>query len=201
MPQLVALNGSVKHSGDEQDGSKEGYDEIIQIDLPRIPPNIHILAFVVNAYQGGTLADVETARATILQEGSGELCSLSLCCGTAVAATATVCFLMFRRGAQWCVRNVETTARGRTFAESYPAVLTALQAVVDPALIMERRANMDKVPPALLPPPFFPPLIFSPPIPPSLPPFLPPNRQTFKMNKDDVMEIPEDLFMDGNSKP
>jgi len=162
--QLTALSGSVKHSGDERDGSKEGFDEVISIDLPRIPPHIHVFAFVVNAYQGGTLADVETARATIQQEGAGELCSVQLCCGTRVAATAAVCFLMFKRGEHWCLRNVQEEAQGRTFAETYPAILKSLQAVLDPALIAERRANMDK---------------------------------TFKMSKDDVMEIPEDLFVAG----
>lgn len=141
---VSSLNGSVKHSGDEQDGKKEGFDEVITLDLPNVPPHVSVLCFVVNAYQGGTLADVETAYATVQQEGKGELARLSLCCGKNVAATATICVLVYRKAGAWCLRNVQSEAAGRTFSDAYPSVLKSLEAVVDPVLMGERRASMDK---------------------------------------------------------
>jgi stress response protein SCP2 len=54
--QLEILDGSIKHSGDERDGTKEGFDEVILIDLARLPKDIEVIVLMVTAYQGGTMA-------------------------------------------------------------------------------------------------------------------------------------------------
>jgi len=43
--------GSIRHSGDNITGHGDGDDEQIQVDLNRIPKDVHRLVFVVNIYK------------------------------------------------------------------------------------------------------------------------------------------------------
>ena len=45
-------SGGVVYGGDNRTGAGEGDDEQIMVDLPRIPPEIERLVFVVNIYDG-----------------------------------------------------------------------------------------------------------------------------------------------------
>ncbi|MEL6927001.1 MAG: TerD family protein [Cyanobacteria bacterium J06600_6] len=44
-------SGAIAHQGDNLTGAGEGDDEVINIDLPLIPPNIAYLAFAINIYK------------------------------------------------------------------------------------------------------------------------------------------------------
>ncbi|PSB07358.1 stress protein [Pleurocapsa sp. CCALA 161] len=44
-------SGAIAHQGDNLTGAGEGDDEIINIDLPLIPPNIVYLLFAINIYK------------------------------------------------------------------------------------------------------------------------------------------------------
>ena len=43
-------SGSVTHTGDNLTGEGEGDDEVIKVDLARVPANIHKIAFTVTIY-------------------------------------------------------------------------------------------------------------------------------------------------------
>ena len=60
---LEACFGALVHSGDNRDGVLEGVDERITLFFSKFPANISFVVFAVNAFQGGTLKDVETANA------------------------------------------------------------------------------------------------------------------------------------------
>ena len=45
-----------KDWSDERDGTKEGSDEVILIELARLPQNSEVIVLMVTAYQGGTMA-------------------------------------------------------------------------------------------------------------------------------------------------
>ncbi|WP_254434560.1 TerD family protein [Aphanizomenon sp. UHCC 0183] len=47
---LQYLSGSIVHTGDNLTGAGDGDDEVIIIDLPRIPADIAKLVFVINIY-------------------------------------------------------------------------------------------------------------------------------------------------------
>lgn len=47
---LVMLNGGITHSGDVTDGGKDGWDEIISFDFPKIESNVETIAILVNTY-------------------------------------------------------------------------------------------------------------------------------------------------------
>ena len=162
--QTSIVHGCIKCGGDERDGTKEGFDEAITVDLARLPKDIHVIVLIVNAYQGGTLADVETARATFQQEGKGDVCGMGLHCGRSSNSCGTIVALLYRKNELWVLKESGLPASGRTFQESYKDVLSALATVVDPVLLAERRANMNK---------------------------------TFNMQKNDICELPSDLFVSG----
>eukprot|EP00760_Papus_ankaliazontas_P004906 PhM_4_TR12264/c0_g1_i1/m.52982 len=51
--QLQGLANSIRHSGDNRTGEGAGDDEVIGVDLGRIPPHVTHLFFVVNVYSSG----------------------------------------------------------------------------------------------------------------------------------------------------
>ena len=44
------LNNSVIHYGDNQTGEGEGDDEVIRVNLFKVPPRVHFLAVTINSY-------------------------------------------------------------------------------------------------------------------------------------------------------
>jgi len=48
--QLESIEGSVKHTGDNRTGAGEGDDEVLLLDLERIPPEVKKIAFTVTIH-------------------------------------------------------------------------------------------------------------------------------------------------------
>lgn len=71
--QLNSKDGSINHSGDDLEGDADGDDgldnEIISVDLTRIPQNVHQVVFFLNSFQGQDFATVPFA-AIRLYEGT-----------------------------------------------------------------------------------------------------------------------------------
>ncbi|OIK04618.1 TerD family protein [Streptomyces monashensis] len=58
---LTILNGAIKHSGDNLTGEGGGDDEVIVVDLGRIPPEVTGLVFTVNSFSGQKFTEVAKA--------------------------------------------------------------------------------------------------------------------------------------------
>ncbi|HET6856311.1 MAG TPA: TerD family protein [Streptomyces sp.] len=69
---LTILNGSVKHSGDNLTGEGAGDDEVITVDLGRIPPEATGLVFTVNSFSGQKFSEVAKAYCRLLDAATGE---------------------------------------------------------------------------------------------------------------------------------
>ena len=48
---LLSNDGAVQHTGDNRTGDSEGDDEVINVDLTKIAPNVERLAFTVTIYE------------------------------------------------------------------------------------------------------------------------------------------------------
>jgi len=57
----TGFGGAIQHSGDNLTGAGKGDDEVISIDLPRLPPNVWRLACVVNCYSDKKLSSAKSA--------------------------------------------------------------------------------------------------------------------------------------------
>ncbi|MFC8568311.1 TerD family protein [Streptomyces sp. NPDC057245] len=69
---LSILNGAVKHSGDNLTGEGGGDDEVIVVDLGRLPQEVSGLVFTVNSFSGQKFTEVAKAYCRLVDAASGE---------------------------------------------------------------------------------------------------------------------------------
>ncbi|MET7610196.1 TerD family protein [Streptomyces seoulensis] len=69
---LSILNGAIKHSGDNLTGEGGGDDEVIMVDLGRIPPEVTGLVFTVNSFSGQKFTEVAKAYCRLVDPATGE---------------------------------------------------------------------------------------------------------------------------------
>lgn len=69
---LAILNGAIKHSGDNLTGEGAGDDEVIVVDLGRIPPEATGLVFTVNSFTGQKFTEVAKAYCRLIDAATGE---------------------------------------------------------------------------------------------------------------------------------
>merc|ERR1719163_1553674 len=85
---------AITHSGDETAGKPNNIEEMVWVNLQKLPPNVSMLIFVVAAYSGGCLKDVRNAQLHVLEEHeSREIALLNL---ESSAASVNIVAAMFR---------------------------------------------------------------------------------------------------------
>lgn len=79
--QLDSKCGSVRHSGDNLTGEGDGDDEVIHVDLNRVPSNVKFLAIMVNSFRGQSFNEVDNCFARVVDTSRGketEICNIKL---------------------------------------------------------------------------------------------------------------------------
>ncbi|CAM5699543.1 hypothetical protein SVIOM342S_03470 [Streptomyces violaceorubidus] len=66
------VNGAIKHSGDNLTGEGGGDDEVIVVDLGRLPQEVSGLVFTVNSFSGQKFTEVAKAYCRLIDAASGE---------------------------------------------------------------------------------------------------------------------------------
>ncbi|MEV5786388.1 TerD family protein [Streptomyces sp. NPDC052287] len=69
---LSIVNGAIKHSGDNLTGEGGGDDEVIVVDLGRLPQEVTGLVFTVNSFSGQKFTEVAKAYCRLIDAASGE---------------------------------------------------------------------------------------------------------------------------------
>ncbi|MFD9791657.1 TerD family protein [Streptomyces sp. NPDC059070] len=69
---LSILGGAVKHSGDNLTGEGAGDDEVIVVDLGRLPAEATGLVFTVNSFSGQKFTEVAKAYCRLIDAATGE---------------------------------------------------------------------------------------------------------------------------------
>ncbi|MFD5186265.1 TerD family protein [Streptomyces sp. NPDC058372] len=69
---LSILNGAVKHSGDNLTGEGGGDDEVIVVDLGRLPADVSGLVFTVNSFSGQKFTEVAKAYCRLVDAATDE---------------------------------------------------------------------------------------------------------------------------------
>ncbi|MER5180628.1 TerD family protein [Streptomyces sp. NPDC002896] len=69
---LSIVNGAIKHSGDNLTGEGGGDDEVIVVDLGRLPQDVTGLVFTVNSFSGQKFTEVAKAYCRLLDATTGE---------------------------------------------------------------------------------------------------------------------------------
>ncbi|WP_405490123.1 TerD family protein [Nocardia sp. NBC_00511] len=87
--QLTSKDGSIRHSGDNLTGEGEGDDEVIMVDLGRVPRQVNTLLFIVTSYQGQTFEQVSNAYCRLVDDTTqAELARYALAGGMPFTAIA-----------------------------------------------------------------------------------------------------------------
>ncbi|MFJ8583128.1 TerD family protein [Streptomyces sp. NPDC093595] len=69
---LSILGGAIKHSGDNLTGEGAGDDEVITVDLGRLPADATGLVFTVNSFSGQKFTEVAKAYCRLMDAATGE---------------------------------------------------------------------------------------------------------------------------------
>ncbi|MCI3240627.1 TerD family protein [Streptomyces spinosisporus] len=120
---LTSDDGSVRHLGDNLTGGAGvgGDDEVILVDLGRVPAHVDQIVFTVNSFTGQTFAQVQNAFCRLVDEITGqELARYTLSGGG--AHTAQIMAKFHRAGGGWQLTAIGEPAAGRTFQDLLPAI-------------------------------------------------------------------------------
>ncbi|WP_280445655.1 TerD family protein, partial [Nocardia brasiliensis] len=112
--QLTSKDGSIRHQGDNLTGEGEGDDEVILVDLTRIPAHVSTLVFIVTSYKGHTFEQIQNAFCRLVDgSNNAELARYTMAGGMPFTAMAMA--KVFRVGNDWKMQ-----ALGEGFAAKHP---------------------------------------------------------------------------------
>ncbi|MFW0788084.1 TerD family protein [Gordonia sp. CPCC 205333] len=116
---LRTPDGSIVHSGDNLTGEGEGDDEVINVDLPRIPPQVDTLLFIVTSYRGQTFEQVDNAFCRLVDSTTNaELARYTLKGG--MPFTAMVMATIVRSGNDWKLHAIGEGLNAKTPGKALP---------------------------------------------------------------------------------
>ena len=121
--QLKSKDGSIVHTGDNLTGEGEGDDEVIMVDIARLPTQATHLVFLVNSFRGQTFDEVENAFCRVVDDNSGqELCRYTL--AEKGRHTGVVMGVLSRTGSNWSFKAIGAPATGRTAKDMAQAAVS-----------------------------------------------------------------------------
>lgn len=119
--QLKGMSGAIVHTGDNLTGAGDGDDEVIKVDLSKLPASIKSLVFTVNSFRGQTFDKVANAYCRVVDDASGqELAKFGL--SEAGSHTGLVMAKLYRHNGEWKIHAVGEKTSGRTFHDMMPAI-------------------------------------------------------------------------------
>jgi tellurium resistance protein TerD len=108
--QLKSVDGSVEHAGDNRTGAGDGDDEVLKVDLSRVPADVDKIAFIV------TIHDAEGRKQNFGQVGGSFIRIANEVTGTEVVRydlaedasteTAMIFAELYRNNGEWKFRAV-----------------------------------------------------------------------------------------------
>ncbi len=117
--QLKAKDGSILHQGDNLTGEGEGDDEVVNVDLTRVPPQVTSIVFTVTSYQGQTFEQVDNAFCRLVDDtNNSELARFTLQGG--MPFTGLVMAKVYREGGNWKLQAVGDGINAKHAGEAVP---------------------------------------------------------------------------------
>eukprot|EP00930_Biecheleria_cincta_P018811 TRINITY_DN1452_c0_g1_i1.p1 TRINITY_DN1452_c0_g1~~TRINITY_DN1452_c0_g1_i1.p1 ORF type:complete len:467 (-),score=82.01 TRINITY_DN1452_c0_g1_i1:200-1534(-) len=128
---LKAVN-AITHSGDEATGEAAGIDELVWVNMPKLPENVGLLVFVVAAYSGGKLMDVANGKLHVLEETTRN--EIALFNMEQSSGAVDVVSAMFRSSSGWSLRIIDEPAQdGQHFMDILPLLSDVIRVFVPDA--------------------------------------------------------------------
>ncbi|TCV94327.1 TerD family protein [Biostraticola tofi] len=118
--QLTSKCGSVVHQGDNLTGEGDGDDEVINVDLTRLPAAVEYIAITVNSFRGQSFNDVDNAFCRVVNNGREELVNYKL--AEQGSHTGILIASLSRQGGEWVFKAHGKACRGRTVEDMLPEI-------------------------------------------------------------------------------
>ena len=124
--QLTSKDGSVRHQGDNLTGAGEGDDEVIMIDLTRVPAHVSTIILIVTSYKGQTFEQVQNAFCRLVDgTTNAELARYTL--GGGMPFTGIVMSKIYRSGGDWKFQAIGEGMQAKHPGEAAPQLGRFLQ--------------------------------------------------------------------------
>jgi len=124
-PGMRSNCGSVTHSGDNLTGDGDGDDEVISVDLSRVPRDVDTLVFTVQSFRGQTFNEVDNAYARLVDDSKDEEVA-RYTISESGSHTGVIMAKVSRRTGEWRIEAIGAPANGRTIhdiAKNIQAIL------------------------------------------------------------------------------
>ena len=119
--QLQSKDSSIQHTGDNRTGAGDGDDEVINVNLSRIPDHVQALVFTVKSFTGQTFATVNNAFCRLVNaSNNSEVARYDL--SAQGSHTALILAKIYRHNGEWKMHAIGEIASGRTFHDLMPAI-------------------------------------------------------------------------------
>lgn len=122
--ELESRCGSVIHSGDNLTGEGDGDDEVIRVDLGKLPAQVEYLAFTVNSFRGQTFNDVDNAFCRVVDQSNKELARYKLT--EQGSHTGIVIASLRRNSGNWDFTAHGFACRGRTIDDMHADIVATV---------------------------------------------------------------------------
>lgn len=121
---LKSSCGAVVHQGDNLTGEGEGDDEVITVDLTRLPSQVEFLAFTVNSFRGQTFNEVDNAFCRVVDQSGKELARYQLT--EQGSHTGIIIASLSRNNGNWDFTAQGKASAGRTIDDMHADILATV---------------------------------------------------------------------------
>ncbi|MEU1012653.1 TerD family protein [Streptomyces sp. NPDC005890] len=111
---LTILNGAVRHSGDNLTGEGGGDDEVITVDLGRLPQEVTGLVFTVNSFSGQKFTEVAKAYCRLVDAATDEELARFDLTGAEPQTGVLMAKLIRQFSGEWDMTALGTFVKART---------------------------------------------------------------------------------------
>mmetsp|Transcript_48023 Transcript_48023/g.134016 ORF Transcript_48023/g.134016 Transcript_48023/m.134016 type:complete len:433 (-) Transcript_48023:331-1629(-) len=131
---------AITHSGDEAAGRPDNIEEMVWVNMRKLPQNVSLLVFVVAAYCGGHLQDVTNGQLHVMEEQESR--EIALFEMEQSAASVDVVAAMYRDtsgqsgadGPEWKLRIIDLPAQsGQHFMDILPLLSEVIRGFIPQA--------------------------------------------------------------------
>ncbi len=112
---LKLFEGAISHSGDNLTGAGDGDDEVITVDLTRVPESVNRLLLTISSYRGQTFDLIENAVCNIADHSGKTLATFEM--SGKEAKTGLIVGEVVRNGGDWAFNAIGEFKNGRTFQD------------------------------------------------------------------------------------
>ncbi|WP_415851403.1 TerD family protein [Tsukamurella ocularis] len=117
--QLQSKDGSIQHLGDNLTGAGDGDDEVVNVNLPSVTPQVTTLVFIVSSYQGQRFDQVDNAYCRLVDSTTNtELARFALAGG--MPYTGIVMCTIARQGGDWKLQAIGECINAKTPRDAVP---------------------------------------------------------------------------------